>query len=151
MRALGIWMEKYGMACMHTAATCKNLGGCLVTISRYEEAAVFQAWTAHIYVKLLGMHIETTRAIFEYGQTLAAMELWAPAADCLLVALHMLCVGVARDDHVKKAVKTLIETDAVFFHVSVAFARASLCPHVVPAAALCCRAFPRCSSVLRLR
>jgi len=29
----------------------------------------------------------------------------------------MVCVGVAREEHVKKVVKTLIETDAAFFHV----------------------------------
>ena len=112
------------MMSMLTGATCKNLGGCLVTLSRFDEAAVFQAWTAEIYIKLLGMHIETARAIFEYGQTLSAMEQWQPASDCLLVALHMVCAGITRDEHVKKVVKTLIETDACFFHVSTIFARA---------------------------
>ena len=117
MRALGIWMQTQGIMSLHAAATCKNLAACLVTLSRHAEAALFQAWTVDVYTKLLGMHIETARAIFEYGQTLASMEEWAAAADCVLVALHMVCVGVARDDHVKKVVKTLIETDAAFFHV----------------------------------
>jgi hypothetical protein len=126
------------MMSMHTGAACKNLGGCLVTLSRFEEAAVFQAWTAEIYMKLLGMHIETARAIFEYGQTLSAMEQWAPASDCLLVALHMVCAGVARDEHVKKVVKTLIETDACFFHVSSSFARDSVAD-VTPPCSCCVR------------
>ena len=116
-RALGIWMETRGIMSLHAGATCKNLGGCLVTLSRHEEAALFQAWTVEIYIKHFGMHIESARAIFEYGHTLAAMEQWVPASDCLLVALHMVCVGVAREEHVKKVVKTLIETDAAFFHV----------------------------------
>jgi len=135
-RALGIWIEKYGMMSLHVGATCKNLSSCLVTLSRYEEASRFQAWTVEIYLKHFGMHIESTRAIFEYGQTLAAMEQWAAASDCLLLALHMVCVGVARDDHVKKVVRTLIETDAGFFHVR-APPVCSLCvraPHLPPRA-----------------
>jgi hypothetical protein len=122
---------------LHAAATCKNLAACLVTLSRYAEAALFQAWSVEIYMKLLGMHIETARAIFEYAQTLASMEEWAAAADCVLLALHMVCIGVARDEHVKKVVKTLIETDAAFFHVRLA-STCCLCNVCDTARCSCC-------------
>jgi hypothetical protein len=70
-RALAIYCDSTGLMNLEIATVCKAMGSSLITLGEIELSVNYRAWALDVFSKCLGIHCETVRACFSFGQSLA--------------------------------------------------------------------------------